>query len=257
MMELPHQLERKVVIKAEPATVFRYFTDSARWANWWGAGSTIDASPGGKVYIRHPNGVEAMGEVLEVRSPREIVFTLGYASGAPVPPGGSRVTITLEPGPGGTQLRLVHEFAEAGPRDHHVQGWRFQLSLFSNVVTDEVYADAASRVDAWFEAWAIADDSDREAKFAGIVTPGIQFRDRHSLLEGIEDLTTHAGAALRFMPGVRLQRKGNVRQCQGMVLSDWIVLGKDGMEAMAGTNAFVFAPDGKFEAVTGFANSVR
>jgi uncharacterized protein YndB with AHSA1/START domain len=257
MMELPHQLNRTVVIKAEPATVFRYFTDSARWANWWGAGSTIDATPGGKVYIRHPNGVEAMGEVLQVQSPREIVFTLGYASGAPMPPGSSRVTIRLEPDSGGTQLRLLHEFAEASPRDHHVQGWRFQLSLFSNVVTNEVYADAANRVDAWFDAWAIADDREREAKFAGIVAPGIQFRDRYSLLDGIEDLTTHAGAALRFMPGVRLQRKGNVRQCQGMVLSDWTVLGNDGTEVMAGTNAFVFAPDGKFESVTGFANSAR
>src|ERR1039458_2266149 len=97
MPELPHQLERTVVIRAEPETVFRFFTDSARWANWWGAGSTIDATPGGKVYIRHPNGVEAMGEVVEVQVPREIVFTLGYASGKPMPPGSSRVTINLTP----------------------------------------------------------------------------------------------------------------------------------------------------------------
>src|SRR5271170_2241887 len=97
MPELPYQMERTVVIKAKPETVFRFFTDSARWANWWGAGSTIDATPGGKVYIRHAEGSETLGEVLEVRPPEMIAFTYGFASGKPIPPGGSRVTIRLEP----------------------------------------------------------------------------------------------------------------------------------------------------------------
>src|SRR5579863_8384259 len=117
MPELPYQLDRTVVIKAKPETVFRFFTDSARWAGWWGAGSTIDAKLGGKVYIRHPNGVETLGEVLEVRPPEQIVFTYGFASGNPIPPGSSRVTIRLDPDAGGTRLHLRHEFAESAPRD--------------------------------------------------------------------------------------------------------------------------------------------
>src|SRR5271166_1868074 len=140
MTELPHQLNRTVVIKAKPETVFGFFTDSARWANWWGAGSTIDAKPGGKVYIRHANGIESLGEVLEVSPPERIVFTYGFASGNPIPPGSSRVTIRLEPDEEGTRLHLFHEFAEAGPRDEHVQGWRFQLSLFGNAVANEAYS---------------------------------------------------------------------------------------------------------------------
>jgi uncharacterized protein YndB with AHSA1/START domain len=254
MTDLPYSLERKVVIKADPPTVFRFFTDSARWANWWGEGSTIDAAPGGKVYIRHANGVEAVGEVVAVTPPREIVFTLGYASGQPMPPGSSRVSIRLHPDPAGTRLQLLHEFAEEIPRDQHIQGWRFQLSLFSNVVANEAYADAAAKVDAWFDAWAIAGDREREAGFLAVATPDVRFRDRYSLLDGLHDLTAHAGAALKFMPGVLLRRKGEVRHCQGTVLADWTVLGKDGKEQMSGTNVFVFAPGGKFESVTGFAN---
>ena len=88
MNELSHRLERTVVICAPRETVFRYFTDSARWAKWWGTGSSIEAHPGGKVYIRHPEGTETLGEVVELRSPERIVFTYGYASGKPVPPGG-------------------------------------------------------------------------------------------------------------------------------------------------------------------------
>src|SRR5439155_26438787 len=157
MPELPYHLNRTVVINAKPETVFRFFTDSARWANWWGAGSTIDPKPGGRVYIRHPNGVESLGEVLEVRDGERITFTYGFASGKPIAPGSSRVTIQLEPDESGTRLHLLHEFAEAGPRDEHVQGWRFQLSLFSNAVANEVFADAATAVDAWFGAWIVAD----------------------------------------------------------------------------------------------------
>src|SRR5580700_6091610 len=149
-MELPYQLERTVVIKAKPETVFRFLSDSARWAKWWGAGSTIDAQPGGKVYIRHANGVETLGEGVEVSPPERIVFTYGFASGKPIPPGSSRVTILLEPCEAGTRLHLQHEFPDAAVRNDHVQGWRYQLALFGNAVADEVFAGAANLADAWF-----------------------------------------------------------------------------------------------------------
>ena len=257
MHDLPYHLDRTVVIKAKPETVFRFFTDSERWADWWGTGSTIDAKPGGRVYIRYPNGAEASGEVLDVRAPERIVFTFGYASGKPIAPGSSRVTIGLDADAAGTRLRLLHEFAEAGPRDEHVQGWRFQLSLFGNLVANEVFGNAAVMVDAWFEAWAIADDKAREDLFAKIVTPTIQFRDLFSLLDGLEDLTAHSGATQRFMPGIRMQRKGEVRHCQGTVLADWIAVDKDAKELMAGTNVFAFGSDAKIDSVTGFTNTEK
>jgi len=253
MPELPYDLQRTVLIKATPETVFRFFTDSARWASWWGAGSTIDVTQGGKVYIRHPNGIESSGEVLEVDPPNRLAFTYGFESGNPIPPGSSRVTIRLEAESGGTRLHLLHEFGEPGPRDAHVQGWRFQLALFSNAVANEVYANAASAVDAWFGAWVIADNKAREEALVAIVTAGVSFRDRYSLLEGLEDLVVHTGAAQRFMPGIRMERKGDVRHCQGVVLADWVAIDGEKKESMSGTNVFVFAADGKIESVVGVA----
>src|SRR4051812_34560192 len=135
---LPQALERTVTIGAPPATVFRYFTDDARWAAWWGAGSTIEARPGGRVYIKYPGGVEVSGEVLEIQPPDRLVFTYGFNSGTPIPPGASRVTIELSPTAEGTRLTLAHAFADEAVRDHHIQGWRYQLSVFANVVADEV-----------------------------------------------------------------------------------------------------------------------
>ena len=256
MQTFPYQLDRTVIIRANPETVFRFFTDSARWASWWGAGSSIDAQPGGKVYIRHSNGVETVGEVLEATEPRFIVFTYGYPSGKPIPLGGSRVTIHLEPDPAGTRLHLMHEFLEAAPRDEHIQGWRFQLSLFSNSVANEVYSDAATIVDIWFRAWTIPDSREREEILVKVASPEITFQDRYSLLDGMADLTAHISAAQRFMPGIALRRKGdgNVRQCQGTVLADWIAVASDGQERMSGTSVFSFRPDGRIGAVTSLSN---
>jgi uncharacterized protein YndB with AHSA1/START domain len=254
MEPLTHGLDRSVVIQASPETVFRFFTDSARWAKWWGPGSSIEARAGGKVLICNPGGIQTLGEVLEVVAPERIVFSYGFASGKPIPPGSSRVTISLEPCEAGTRLHLLHEFPEAAVRDEHVQGWRYQLSLFANIVSDEVFAGAAGTADAWFEAWAVSDDRARDAAFAKIAAPDVSFRDRFSLLDGLADLSAHAGASQRFMPGVRMRREGEPRHCQGVVLADWIASGADGRELMSGTNVFVLRPDGRIISATGFAN---
>jgi uncharacterized protein YndB with AHSA1/START domain len=254
MNTLPHRLDRAITIQASPEAVFRFFTDSSRWAAWWGAGSTIEARPGGRMYIRHPNGIETVGEVLEVSSPERIVFTYGYASGKPIPPGASRVSIHLEPEAGGTRVRLEHEFAEAADRDQHIQGWRFQLSVFANVVANEVHAGAAGLVEAWYAVWAEPDEQKRLDILGKIARPDIRFRDQYSLLEGLADLSAHIGASLRFMPGFRLESKGNVRHCQGTVLCDWVVVGSDGKQSASGTSVFQFGADARIASVTGVRN---
>ena len=84
MAAVTHRIDRQVVIQAAPAIVFGFLTESSRWAAWWGAGSEIDARPGGRMKIRYPDGTEATGEVIEFAAPDRIVFTYGYSSGAPV-----------------------------------------------------------------------------------------------------------------------------------------------------------------------------
>ncbi len=251
MTVLAHQLERTILIEAPQSAVFRYFTDSERWAAWWGAGSTIDARPGGRVYVRHPGGVEATGEVVEIDAPSRIIFTYGFASGTPVPPGGSRVTIRLESASRGTRLHLLHEFTETAARDEHVQGWRYQLSVFANIVANELYGDGGTIADAWFAAWNTRDHTARVNALAAIAAPAVRMRDRFSCVDGIDELAVHIGAAHRFMPGLRLQREGTTRHCQGTVLADWTAQGTDGQPRGRGTNVFVLGPDGKLESVTG------
>jgi hypothetical protein len=146
----------------------------------------------------------------------------------------------------------VHQFAEAAVRDEHVQGWRYQLSLFANVVADEVHRDAGALVDAWFAAWAEADETARTKSLSAIAAADVRMRDRFSCVEGTGELTAHIAAAQRFMPGIRMQRQGDARHCQGTVLADWSAVSPDGQPRGRGTNVFTLGPDGRIETVTGF-----
>jgi uncharacterized protein YndB with AHSA1/START domain len=257
MPALIHKLDRTIVINAPRESVFRYFTDSSHWARWWGVGSTIDSRPGGQVYIKYPEGTEVRGEVVEVKPPERIVFTYGYVSGNPIPAGSSRVTIQLVAEHGATRLTLTHELESAAVRDQHVQGWRYQLSLFSNVVADEINGGAAATIDAWFDAWAEPDALTREKTLGGIASPNILFHDRYSNINGLAELFPHIAAAQHFMPGMRMKRAGDVRHCQGTVLADFAVVGPDGAERASGTNVFVFGPTGHIETATGFMNAKK
>ena len=254
MMTLTHQVDRTVVIQATPAVVFAFLTETPRWAAWWGAGSEIDPRPGGKMKIVYPGGTEATGEVIEVSAPRRIAFTYGYASGKLIPPGGSRVTIDLEPLGAATRLRLTHEVADEAVGNEHIQGWRYQLSLFANVVADGVNAGAAGVVDAWYDAWADPDVASRERTLSRIASDSLRFRDRYSNTDGVADLVAHITGGQRFMPGIRMTRSGDIRHCQGTVLADFVARSSDGQTRATGTNVFVFGADGKLDWVTGFMN---
>ena len=253
-LAMPHRLDRSIIINASRDTVFAYFTDSTRWARWWGQGSTIDARAGGAVQIVHPGGVCVAGEILEINPPARLVFTYGYESGTPIPVGASVVTIQLDDDAAGTRLKLSHVFADEKVRDEMVQGWRFQLSLFGNLVANDLHAGASGAVDDWFSAWSEPDTARREALLDRLATREIRFRDKFSLIDGISDLRPHLAAVHKFMPGMRLEREGDVRHCQGTVLADWVARAADGSERGRGTNVFAMDHTGRIESVTGFWN---
>ncbi|MEZ5318789.1 MAG: SRPBCC domain-containing protein [Vicinamibacterales bacterium] len=252
MTDLSHHLDRTILIHAPRDTVFAFFTDSRLWASWWGDGSSIDPTPGGAVYIRYPNGVEASGEVIDVEAPARMTFSFGFVTGQPIPPGGSRVSIRLTAVPQGTELTLRHEFAEAGVRDEFVQGWRYQLARFGNVVADRQHAGAAATIDRWFTAWNEPDASARLATLEATCAPAVSFRDRFGFVDGVSELAAHVEAARRFMPGLTLGRRGEVRHVLGWVLTDWSAVKADGTSAGQGTDLFRLDADGRIAHVTGF-----
>ena len=252
MTSLPHVLDRSILICATRATVFRYFTDSERFAAWWGPGSRIEGRPGGAVAIRYPNGVTVSGQVLELVGDERIVFTYGYdAPDRPIPPGGSRVTITLEERPQGTLLKLRHELATAAARDAHVAGWRYQLALFANVASRDQHSGLADRVDRYLALWVEPDAAARIRAMAALMTDDVSFKDGFGCVSGQAELNEHIAATQMHMLGMRLTRDGDVLECQGTALVAWNAQGADGQVRGRGSNVLELAPDGRIARVVG------
>jgi uncharacterized protein YndB with AHSA1/START domain len=247
MTELTETLDRRITICARRETVFAYFTDSERFAKWWGEGSSIDPLPGGVVFIRYPNGITAKGEVVQLEPPRRIVFT--YIIGGDV---ASLVTVTLDETERGTLLHLHHAFSSAKVRDHFVQGWRYQLALFSKVAAEEEQARASDRVDAFLRAWGEPDAKTRRTLLESCATPGIVFRDAYSVTEGLDDMLQNLEAIQVFMPGMTLVRSGDVRQAHGTAIALWTAKKENGDTAGAGINVFDLSPEGRIARVVGF-----
>jgi uncharacterized protein YndB with AHSA1/START domain len=258
-MTLAFSVDRTVEIRARCATVFRFFTDPARWARWWGEGSTIDPVVGGAVLIVYPGGERVSGVIREIVVDRRLVFSYGYeAAGRPIGPGGSLVTITLsELADGATRLELRHDVDRADTRDLHVQGWRHQLARFADVVADDAFAGARDAVTAWFASWNDGDADHRRTTLGATVSADVRFRDAHGDVYGLDELVNHVGAVLRFMPGLTLEMRGTVRRSHDVALADWAAVSRDGRVTLSGTNVFRFAADGRICDVIGVPSPSR
>jgi uncharacterized protein YndB with AHSA1/START domain len=248
------EVVRKIEIAARRETVFRYFTDPARFAAWWGEGSSVDPRPGGRVVIRYPNGERASGVFREIVPPARVVFTFGgEGPSSPVPPGGSTVRVTLEETPRGTLLTLRHaDFPSPEAARPFAQGWRYQLSVFSRVVAAEQNPRAAAAADAWFAAWNEDDPERRRALLAESAAPDVAFWDDHGALAGHEDLDAQIAATKMYMPGLRLERSGEPAFSHHHALVRWEARDAAGAVKGKGVNAMTFGPDGRLVRVVGF-----
>jgi uncharacterized protein YndB with AHSA1/START domain len=246
-------LDRTIEIRARRTTVFAFFTDSARWARWWGEGSRIEAVIGGAVTIVYPGGERVSGVVREIVPDERIAFTYGYdVPGRTIPPGGSLVTITLSDAAGGaTRIELRHDLGTASARDVHVQGWRHQLARFAAAVGDEAHAGVGDAIAAWYSSWNEADEARLRGTLAGAVAPDVRFRDGNGDTYGIDELVGHIAAAHRFMAGITLLSRGQVRRSHDVALADWDAVRKDGSVVRSGTSVFRFAADGRIQDVIG------
>jgi uncharacterized protein YndB with AHSA1/START domain len=125
-------LEVSVHIAAAPETVFPYFTDAARYVRWMGSQATLDPVPGGAYRVNMREGVQVAGRFVEVDPPHRLVFTWGWANDTDVPPGSTRVVVTLVPEDGGTRVVLRHhDLPDDGQRSHHRAGWEMYLGRLS------------------------------------------------------------------------------------------------------------------------------
>jgi hypothetical protein len=152
----------------------------------------------------------------------------------------------------GTLLDLRHAFSSAKIRDQYVQGWRYQLALFSGVIGEEGKAEITRRVDDFFRAWGEPDARIRRDLLESCATSAITFRDAFSATDGLEELLANLEAVQVFLPGVTLARRGDVRVSHGSALASWSAARGSGEPAGTGVNVFDLSADGRISGVVGF-----
>jgi uncharacterized protein YndB with AHSA1/START domain len=116
-MKAPEELAIEVSQRVDgtPEVVFPYFTDPEKYVQWKGLEAELDPRPGGIYRVKMWNGGWwAEGEFLIVEPPHRVVFSWGWrGAGLPpgmddVPPGSTRVEVTLIPDGDGTIIQLRH-----------------------------------------------------------------------------------------------------------------------------------------------------
>jgi uncharacterized protein YndB with AHSA1/START domain len=123
-------IEQTVRIAASPETVWAFWTEPARLAEWWGSDAEVAAVPGGLFRIGVDGGPVMRGAFTEVEPPHRLVFTFGWeqnAPGEPLAPGSTRVEVTMTPDEGGTVLVLRHFGMPTTHAGDHEKGWRYFL----------------------------------------------------------------------------------------------------------------------------------
>ena len=117
-------LEVEVRIAARPSTVFSFLDSADGMAQWFGSSVELDAKPGGILRVDINGRDIAKGEIVEIVPAERIVFTFGWeGEGHPVPPGASRVEITLAEDGDGTIVKLRHSGLTAEQAASHKEGW--------------------------------------------------------------------------------------------------------------------------------------
>ena len=122
----PEVVEQTLRIHARPETVWRYWTDPGRMTDWWGTTAELDPRPGGACRVEMGGGPVMRGEYLELVPHQRVVFSFGWepTEGAPdIPPGSTRVEVTLTADAEDTILTLRHTGLLGADADEHRRGW--------------------------------------------------------------------------------------------------------------------------------------
>jgi uncharacterized protein YndB with AHSA1/START domain len=109
-------------IAAGQDQVFDYFVRAELLVRWMGDVARLEASAGG-VFSVDINGVLIRGHFVRVERPRLIEIAWGEAGNAAMPPGATRLVVTLAPCEGGTRVTLEHSGLTAGEAKKHAIGW--------------------------------------------------------------------------------------------------------------------------------------
>jgi uncharacterized protein YndB with AHSA1/START domain len=141
-------VESEIHLAEDPATVFSYFTDSARLVRWMGRSARIRPVRDGEFYVQMSEDTSIRGTFLELDPSRRLALAWRWESvNTGLPAGPSRVDVSLTPREGGTLVRVVHSSLPSLVASRHHEGWTHYLTRLSIVV-----GGRDPGADTWFTA---------------------------------------------------------------------------------------------------------
>lgn len=114
-------------IAAAPETVFDHFTRPDLLVRWMGDHARLAAKEGG-LFSVDINGVLIRGSYVSLDRPSRIEIAWGEAGNQIMPPGATRLVVTLAEEMGGTRLKLQHSGLMPEEAAKHAIGWPHFLS---------------------------------------------------------------------------------------------------------------------------------
>lgn len=126
--------ETALFIDAPPERVFDHFCQPALLVRWMGDYARLQAVAGGTFSV-DINGVLIRGDFLRLERPSAIEIAWGELGNAEMPPGSTRLRISLEAVNNGTMLRLHHEGLVPDEAAKHAIGWPHYVARLAVAAT--------------------------------------------------------------------------------------------------------------------------
>jgi len=112
----------EIDIEAEPEVVFDYFAKPELLVRWMGDFARLEATPGG-LFSVDINGVLIRGHFVRLERPTFIEIAWGEPGNDEMPPGATRVRVTLRARGSGTHVELEHSGLAPAEAKKHAIGW--------------------------------------------------------------------------------------------------------------------------------------
>lgn len=121
-------------IAAPPEEVFDHFIRPELLVRWMGEYARLEAVEGG-VFSVDISGVLIRGAFVSIDRPRRIEIAWGEAGNEAMPPGTTRLCVSLERVEDGTVLALEHSGLVSEEAEKHGYGWPIFLDRLAHTAT--------------------------------------------------------------------------------------------------------------------------
>src|SRR5215831_6635286 len=115
-------LRTSIDIAAAQDQFFDYFVRPELLVRWMGDFARLEANEGG-LFSVDINGVLIRGHFVRLDRPHLIEIAWGEAGNTAMPPGATRLVVSLAPHAGGTRVTLEHSGLTPGEAKKHAIGW--------------------------------------------------------------------------------------------------------------------------------------